>query len=78
MTLKAANDSPLPDPRLLGLHAACARIAVMSGAAEVLQKWENDAEDARDAVPCTLPFHPTPSAFAAIDSLLIGMGKSTV
>lgn len=33
-----------PDPRLLGLHAVCARVAHMSGAAEVFDELEHDAE----------------------------------
>ncbi|EEB93647.1 hypothetical protein MPER_07664, partial [Moniliophthora perniciosa FA553] len=36
---------PLPDSRLLSIHAACARVAHMSGAAEYLDKWERDLED---------------------------------
>ncbi|KAJ7673290.1 hypothetical protein DFH06DRAFT_1467646 [Mycena polygramma] len=36
---------PLPDPRLLALHAVCARVAHMSGAAEVLDKFDRDVED---------------------------------
>jgi len=34
-----------PHPRLLGLHAACARVAHMSGAAEAIDKVERDLED---------------------------------
>jgi len=37
----------LPDPRLLALHAACARVAHMSGAAEAFDKFECDVEDTR-------------------------------
>ena len=36
-----------PDPLLLGLHAACARVAHMSGAAEFFDQIERDAEDTR-------------------------------
>ncbi|KAJ7867771.1 hypothetical protein B0H14DRAFT_333427 [Mycena olivaceomarginata] len=36
---------PLPDPRLLALHAVCARVAHLSGAAEVLDKFDRDVED---------------------------------
>jgi hypothetical protein len=32
------KDLQLPDPRLLTLHAACARVAHMSGAAEAFNK----------------------------------------
>jgi len=35
----------LPDPRLLALHAACARVAHMSGAAEAFDEFERDIED---------------------------------
>jgi len=35
----------LPDPTLIALHAACARVAHMSGAAEYLDMLERDAED---------------------------------
>ncbi|KAF9062785.1 hypothetical protein BDP27DRAFT_1300150 [Rhodocollybia butyracea] len=35
----------LPDPRLLALHAVCARVAHMSGAAEYFYELERDAED---------------------------------
>lgn len=33
-----------PDPRIIALHAACARIAHMSGAAEVLEEVYRDTE----------------------------------
>ena len=39
------GDLELPDPQLLGLHAACARVAHMSGAAEAFDKLERDVED---------------------------------
>jgi len=35
-----------PDPRLLGLHAVCARVAHMFGAAEAIDKAKCDLEDA--------------------------------
>lgn len=35
----------LPDPGLLALHAVCARVAHMSGAAEYFHKLEWDSED---------------------------------
>ncbi|KAJ7475697.1 hypothetical protein FB451DRAFT_956088, partial [Mycena latifolia] len=38
----------LPDPRLLALHAVCARVAHMSGAAEVLDKFDRDMEELQD------------------------------
>jgi len=36
-----------PDPRLLSLHAVCARVAHMSGAAEAFDKVDRDLEDVR-------------------------------
>ncbi|EKM53636.1 uncharacterized protein PHACADRAFT_125491 [Phanerochaete carnosa HHB-10118-sp] len=39
------DDLPLPDPRLLAIHAACARTLHMSGAAEYIDKCDWDAED---------------------------------
>jgi len=36
-----------PDPRLLSLHAVCARVAHMSGAAEAFDKMDRDLEDVR-------------------------------
>ena len=39
------NGLALPDPRLLALHATCARVAHMSGAAEAFEKVERDLED---------------------------------
>jgi hypothetical protein len=39
------DDLPLPDPRLLAIHAACARALQMSGAADYLDKCDWDAED---------------------------------
>ncbi|KAF8445072.1 hypothetical protein L210DRAFT_3476143 [Boletus edulis BED1] len=37
--------APPPDPRLLALHATCARAAHMSGAAEFFNRLERDAEE---------------------------------
>lgn len=37
--------TPPPDRKLLALHAMCARVAHMSGAAKFLYKLELDAED---------------------------------
>ena len=34
-----------PSPQLLALHAVCARVAHMSGAAEFLNRLELDAEE---------------------------------
>ncbi|EJD42541.1 hypothetical protein AURDEDRAFT_185961 [Auricularia subglabra TFB-10046 SS5] len=41
----------LPDRRLLALHAACARVVHMSGAAEFFERWEDDD----DQPPFLLP-----------------------
>ncbi|EKM54945.1 uncharacterized protein PHACADRAFT_94763 [Phanerochaete carnosa HHB-10118-sp] len=41
------DDLPLPDPRLLAIHAACARVNHMSGVAEYADKSDRDAEDMR-------------------------------
>ena len=41
------SDDLLPDPQLLGLHAACSRVAHMSGAAEAFDDVERDVEDTR-------------------------------
>ena len=35
----------LPDPDLIALHAACARVAYLSGAAEYFDMLEQDAEE---------------------------------
>jgi hypothetical protein len=35
----------LPDPNLIALHAACARVAHMSGTAEYFDKLEQDVEE---------------------------------
>lgn len=36
---------PLPDPRYLALHAACARVAHMSGAAEYIDRIFREMEE---------------------------------
>jgi len=41
------RDLILPDRRLLALHAACARVAHMSGAAEIIDKWSSEAEESQ-------------------------------
>jgi hypothetical protein len=41
------EEAPLPEPRLLALHATCARVAHMSGAAEFLDQLRWDAEETR-------------------------------
>lgn len=40
-------DAQYPNPKLLALHAACARVAHMSGAAEAFDELERDVEDTR-------------------------------
>ena len=37
--------APPPDPKLLALHAVCARVAHMSGAAEAFDEFDRDLED---------------------------------
>ena len=41
------GDAQLPNPKLLTLHAACARVVRMSGAAEAIDKLECDVEEMR-------------------------------
>jgi len=36
---------PVPSPKLLALHAACCKVAHMSGAAEYLDKYDRDLDD---------------------------------
>ncbi len=36
---------PLPSPELLALHAACAKVANLSGAAEYLDRVDRDIEE---------------------------------
>ena len=38
---------PLPDPRYLALHAACAKVAHLSGAAEYIEKSFRELEDTK-------------------------------
>jgi len=42
---------PLPNPAYLNLHAACCRIAHMSGAAEYLNQMDRDGDSFNSAVP---------------------------
>ena len=41
------QNARLPNPKLLALHAACARVAHMSGAAEAFDELERDVEETR-------------------------------
>jgi hypothetical protein len=44
VTFVAQAGLPLPDPRYLALHAACARVAHLSGAAEYIETFDRDME----------------------------------
>ena len=35
----------LPDRRLLAIHAVCARVANMSGAADVIEEWDRGLDE---------------------------------
>ena len=39
------EDLQLPNPQLLALHTACARVVRMAGAAEAFDRLERDVED---------------------------------
>lgn len=43
--IETTSDVPLPDPRYLALHAACAKIAHKSGAAETIDLLLRDYEE---------------------------------
>ena len=45
LTTRDAKKLPLPDPRYLALHAACARVAHLSGAGEYIDKALRDIEE---------------------------------
>jgi hypothetical protein len=45
LTTPDPNDYPLPNPRYLALHAACARVAHLSGAAEYIEMIFRDLEN---------------------------------
>lgn len=46
VTLTSTDERiPLPDPRYLKVHAACAKIAHLSGAGEYILKLERDMEE---------------------------------
>ena len=47
VTFPQNKDLQPPEPKLLALHAVCARVAHMSGAAEAFDKLECDVEDIR-------------------------------
>ena len=44
VTFTAQGGLPLPDPRYLALHAACARVAHLSGAGEYIDAFHRDME----------------------------------
>ncbi|CAE6364000.1 unnamed protein product [Rhizoctonia solani] len=62
VTFATSTQYPLPDPRYLALHAACARIIKLSGAAEYVEKILRDAEEVKalsedkssSQLPCSL------------------------
>ena len=46
IVFKSAHpDLPLPNPAYLGIHAACCRVAHLSGAGEYMDKVSEDLED---------------------------------
>ena len=46
VTFSQSDESlPLPDPQLLAIHAACARVTCMSGAAKVLDRDDKKTEE---------------------------------
>ena len=66
-------DTQPPSPQLLALHAACARVVHMSGAAEALDELHHDAEEmtvlALDGSSARLLDHPM-SPFATIPEVV--------
>jgi hypothetical protein len=52
-TLTSSNPTalPVPSPELLALHAACAKVAHLSGAGEYIDKLDRDAEEL-DVLAC--------------------------
>jgi hypothetical protein len=47
VTFTARNNLPLPDPRYLALHAACANVAHLSGAGEYIDSVDRDIDAIR-------------------------------
>ena len=47
LTTPDPNIYPLPDPRYLALHAACARVAHLSGVTEYIKRVVRDMEDTK-------------------------------
>jgi hypothetical protein len=45
------NKYPVPDPIYLAIHAACAKVAHLSGAAACIDKFEYDMEDGETLDP---------------------------
>ncbi|KAF8576387.1 hypothetical protein K439DRAFT_664045 [Ramaria rubella] len=43
----AIQDAPLPDPRYIAIHAACAKVLHASGAAEVVDQYLKDYEEVK-------------------------------
>jgi hypothetical protein len=51
VTFKSRVDGiDLPDPRYLKMHAACCRVAHLSGAAEYFDKFVDDLDEGRSKV----------------------------
>ncbi|CAE6477690.1 hypothetical protein ACGC1H_002392 [Rhizoctonia solani] len=65
ITLATDTPLPLPDRRYLALHAACAKVVLMSGAAEPIDTLLRDAEN-------TKVLSPDGSSAPLLDSLLCG------
>ena len=61
LTTPDPSNYPLPNPRYLALHAACARVAHLSGAAEYIEGILRDMEDtkvlANDGSSCDVLYH---------------------
>jgi len=46
---------PLPNPQYLAIHAACAKVAHMSGAAATIDKYHDDGDDGQTSDPIGVP-----------------------
>ncbi|TFY74010.1 hypothetical protein EWM64_g10002 [Hericium alpestre] len=61
---------PPPSRKLLEIHAACAQIAHLSGAAEVLDEFYGNGDTDRDALPGLSHNHGDLSGVSALDRAL--------
>lgn len=61
---------PPPSATLLALHAACAQIAHLSGAAEVLEEYYKDVEELHGLSCHPLDMSYNPSGAAALEEAL--------